>query len=116
MKFQHKKNNNILVITPETPSLDAMGASHFKNQVCELIKNDKNPFVVIDLSNLNTIDTTGLGSFLALQRHLNTCGGSLNISCMNRPVRTMFELVSMHKIFKIFNTTEEAVNDFDTKE
>lgn len=111
----HQKNNNILVIKPEIPALDANGATHFKNQVFDLIKDKNKPFVVIDLSHLNTIDTSGLGSFLALLRHLNTCGGSLKISCMNRPVRTMFELVSMHKIFEIFNTTEEAVSDFNKK-
>ncbi len=116
MKIGHKKKNNILVITPEMPSLDALAAPLFKEQVFDLIKNDEKPFVVVDLTNLTAIDTSGLGSFLALLRHLNTCGGSLKISCMNRPVRTMFELVSMHKIFDIFNTTEEAVSDFDKKQ
>ena len=31
---------------------------------------------------------------------------------MNKPVRTMFELVSMHKIFEIFNSTDDAVKSF----
>ena len=115
MDNEHHTKDNVIIITPKITSLNASDAASFKAKVLDLVEKKEKPFVVIDLRNLNKIDSSGLGSFLTVLGHLNTRGGGLKLSCMNRPVRTMFELVSMHKIFDIFTTTEDAVSDFQKK-
>lgn len=112
MQFAHSKQNNILVITPEGESLDAQDAPEFKEKVIDLIQTNALNRVVFDLHQLQFIDSSGLGSLLSVLRVLHSTGGELKLACMNKPVRTMFELVSMHKIFEIFNSTDEAVNSF----
>lgn len=115
MESELAKKEGVIIITPKMTSLDATDAPSFKENVLNLVKGNEKPFVVIDLRNLKFIDSSGLGSFLTVLGHLNTRGGALKLSCLNRPVRTMFELVSMHKIFDICNTTEDAVSDFNKK-
>jgi anti-anti-sigma factor len=112
MQLTHNEQDNVLIITPKMESLDALGAPEFKQKVMELIETSTSKYVVFDLHQLQFIDSSGLGSFLSVLRILHGHGGELKLACMNRPVRTMFELVSMHKIFEIFNSTDEAVKSF----
>jgi anti-sigma B factor antagonist len=39
--------------------------------------------------------------------------GQLKLCCMAKPVRSIFELVRMHKIFEIHITEEEALRSFE---
>jgi phosphoserine phosphatase RsbU/P len=112
MRIKHEKVGDILIITPEGESLDARDASKFKELVLKLINENNSHEVICDLNQLQFIDSSGLGSMLSVLRELNSRGGDLKLSCMNKPIRTMFELVKMHKIFEIFNTTDEAVSSF----
>jgi anti-anti-sigma factor len=112
IQFLHAQENNVLIITPEGESLDAHDAPEFKEKVIDLIETQSLNRVVFDLHQLQFIDSSGLGSFLSVLRVLHSHGGELKLACMNKPVRTLFELVSMHKIFEIFNTKEEAIKSF----
>lgn len=112
MDLAHQTQDNVLVITPEAATLDAKDAPEFKEKVISLISNGENRNVVLDLHKLTFIDSSGLGSFLSVLRTLHTQGGELKLARMNKPIRTMFELVSMHKIFEIFNSTEDAIRSF----
>ncbi len=113
MNIIHKTDGNVLIITPEGESLDARDATEFKEKVIGLINDNNLNGVVFDLNKLQFIDSSGLGSFLSVLRLVNTRGGDLKLSSMNKQIRTMFELVKMHKIFEIFNSTEEAVVSFE---
>jgi anti-anti-sigma factor len=112
MLLEHATDNNVLIITPKGQSLDAKDAPAFKEEVINLITvNDLNR-VVLDLQHLDFIDSSGLGTFLSVLRVLHSTGGELKLARMNKTIRTMFELVSMHKVFEIFNSTDEAVRSF----
>lgn len=114
MELSHRIQDQVLIVTPEGGSLDAKDAPTFKEKVVNLISNNDFQRVVFDLQNLHFIDSSGLGSFLSVLRILHTRGGELKLARMNKPIRTMFELVSMHKIFEIFNTTDDAVRSFNS--
>lgn len=113
MKFACSTQDNILIITPEGASLDVHSASSFKDQLVEFLEQKPFKDVVLDLHELQFIDSSGLGSLLSLLRTVQRKGGRLKLASITKPVRTTLELVSMHKIFEIFNTTDEAVRSFD---
>ena len=114
MHFVHTTLDHILIITLEGESLDAGYASEFKEKVINLLASVKIYNVVFDLSQVRFIDSSGLGVFLSLLRFCSQHNGELKLASLNKTVRTMFELVSMHKIFEIYNTTEEAVQSFNS--
>jgi len=112
MEFSHHIQDNILIITPLGENLDAKNAASFKEGVLALTTSTKLSKLIFDLNHLQFIDSSGLGTFLSIQRTLNTHGGTLKLSNLNKPIRTMFEIVSMHRIFDIFPTNEEAIQSF----
>lgn len=112
MNLSHTLQDNVLIITPEIENLDTKNAADFKQQVIELISTYENPKVVFDLHRLQFVDSSGLGSFLSILKALNKQGGDLKLSCLNRSTRATLEVVSLHKIFEIFNKNEEAIKSF----
>jgi anti-anti-sigma factor len=112
MEFSHIVRENILVITPQVEKLDAMSAPAFKGEILDFIHQKEMKNLIIDLSHLQFIDSSGLGAFLSIQRTLNKQGGTLKLAYLNKTVQTMFEIVSMHRILDIFPTVDEAVKSF----
>ncbi len=112
MDIKTEQNEGIWTITPESDSLDARDSSEFKEKVIAFVHENDINRLIFDLSRLQFIDSSGLGSLLSVLRVLHTKGGDLKLTCMNKPVKAMFELVSMHKIFEIFPTREDAVRSF----
>lgn len=85
---------------------------HSANQLRdELLKaaEGENPCVVVDLSRVSFIDSTGLGVLVgALKRVRET--GVLSLVCPQRSVRRVFEITGLMQVFPIFDSVEEAVN------
>lgn len=109
MEISHKNKHGVLVITFDGDHLDAKNSAQCKEYVLDAIKREQTYSVIFDLHLLKFIDSSGLGMFLSLLKELHTHGGELKLAEMSKTVRTVFELVCMHKIFDIFPTVDAAL-------
>lgn len=114
MELTHSKMDRALIITPQGENLDAKETPEFKQKVLKLIDENEAKHVVFDMKAMQFIDSSGLGCFLSILRQLNGKGGDLKLSSMSKPVRSMFELVSMHKIFEIYENSDDALRAINT--
>ena len=112
MNIEHRISNNTLVITFLDTRLDAKDSAQSKQDISRLIYLKKVYQVVFDLRTLEFIDSSAITVFLSTLRLVNSHGGELKLADVTKPVRTILELVSMHKIFEIYKTVDEAVNSF----
>jgi anti-sigma B factor antagonist len=110
MELTTEKIGDVTVVVLPGDQLDASNAKEFKRDVTPLL--EPNGKVIFDLTGLRFVDSSGLGAFLSSQRHLNATGGDLKLCGMTKPVRALFELVRMHKIFDICGTKDEAIRSF----
>jgi anti-sigma B factor antagonist len=103
--------NEVTVISVDVNALDASNSKDLKAKVApEIVPGAK---VLLNLSKLKFVDSSGLGSMLHCLRQLEGMNGQLKLCCMAKPVRSIFELVRMHKIFEIHITEEEALRSFE---
>lgn len=110
MKLEKVKLNDVAVVTLTGDVLDANNVSDFKTQMTEILQAEHR--VVFNMSQVQFMDSSGIGSILSCLRTLNAEGGELKICLLTKPVHALFELVRMHKIFDIFNSPDEAINSF----
>ena len=110
MKLSTETFGNVVIALAPGETLDAGNAKDFKSEVAPLITPGAR--MVVDLSKLKFVDSSGLGAMLSCLRQLNAIGGDLKLCGMSRPIRALFELVRMHRVFEIFNTREEALRSF----
>ena len=106
LKTQPLAGNAGLVIAFDVDHLDAGNAPEFKEKIQAHL--DQNNLVVIDMQALNFVDSSGLGAMLSCLRSMSNKQGQLKLVGLTKPVRALFELVRMHRIFSIYNTVEEA--------
>lgn len=108
--IETKQESAVVVLVIPGETLDASNAKAFKSDVASAITPGAK--VVFDMSQLRFVDSSGLGAILSCLRQLHALGGDLKLCAMNKPVRALFELVRMHRVFEIFNTSDEAVRAF----
>lgn len=110
MDLVQHKIGDVVVTTVPVEELDASNAEEFKRDMAPLVA--ANTKLVVDLSRLRFVDSSGLGAFISCLRGVNAKGGDLKLCGMSKQVQAVFELVRMHRVFDIRDTSEEAVQAF----
>ncbi|HVJ08374.1 MAG TPA: STAS domain-containing protein [Acidisarcina sp.] len=110
MEIAVERIDGIAVATMPVEELDAGNVGDFKRAIAPILQD--NSMLVLDLSPLHFIDSSGLGAMLSCLRQLSAKGGELKLSGMSKQVRALFELVRMHRVFDIYDTKEEAAHAF----
>ena len=110
MKLIVEKAGEVTLVEIVSENLDASNERVFKQDMSPVLESDLR--VALDLSQLQFVDSSGLGAILACLRRVNARGGDLKLYGMTRPVRALFELVRMHRVFEIYNSRDEVVESF----
>lgn len=110
MKLANETIGGVEVIEIPVKALDADTAKDFRQEIGGLTQ--KGGRFVFDLSQVEFVDSSGLGAILSCLRQLNTKGGDLKLCNMAAPVRAMFELVRMHRVIEIHDSRKSAVESF----
>ncbi len=110
MAIPFDRIGDVTVLLVPMEELDASNATEFKHDVAPLL--DDTTKLVLDLSRLRFVDSSGLGVFISCLRKLNAKGGDLKLCGLTKQVRAVFELVRMHRIFDICPTRDDAVQAF----
>ncbi|MCH7789382.1 MAG: STAS domain-containing protein [Acidobacteria bacterium] len=69
------------------------------------------PLMILDLRGVGFIDSTGLGVIIGVLKRLRTADGELRVAVDVARVRRVFEITDLTKVFRLYNSPEEAVAD-----
>lgn len=98
-----------VIVSFPTDHLDAGNVKDFRAAIQLLA--EANDTLLLDMSGLAFVDSSGLGALLSCLRAMNGKRGQLHLFGMTKPVRALFELVRMHRIFSIYNSEQEALGE-----
>lgn len=108
IKVINSKNATVFEITGE---IDLYNSPQLRQQLTETI-NKGVKFILLDFSSVKYIDSSGLATLIEGLRKLNKVKGEIKLCCMNKNIRDVFEVSRLEDIFAIYNSREEALNDF----
>jgi anti-sigma B factor antagonist len=113
MQIEGKQVDELLVVTPLEKRLDASAATDFKGKMVDWI-NAGHHRIVLDLSHVDFVDSSGLGAIVSC---LKTLGGDgdLIICCVRETVMSLFQLTRMNRVFQIFPSQAEAIRAAQAK-
>jgi anti-sigma B factor antagonist len=97
----------IAILTPKG-RLDITTAWQFRLKLQECISR-VSPYVVVNLSQVNFIDSSGLTSLVAGMRDADKVKGSFRICSVHPEAKLVFEVTMMDTVFEIFDTEAEAL-------
>jgi anti-sigma B factor antagonist len=81
-------------------SLDALSAPELRTIVEELVA-ERRPRVVVDLSALRLIDSSGVGVIVSLYKRLRAQGGNVTVQGLRDQPLAIFKLLRLDRVFDL---------------
>ena len=95
-----------IVFGDEANSLRA----HVKNLIAQA--GSSPPLIVLDLTNVQYIDSGGVGAMVGLLTSARSAGGDLKLVGLNDRVRQVLKITRLIDVFKIHASVADAVKNF----
>lgn len=70
--------------------------------------------IVLDLGNVTRIDSSGLGTLVALYISARKVGGDIKLANLGDHIKEALRITRLVTVFDIFDRTEDAVASFNT--
>jgi anti-sigma B factor antagonist len=102
------QDGNIVIVLTPSGRLDITTAWQFRLNLQECISK-LSRHVVVNLGQVNFIDSSGLTSLVAGMRDADKIKGSFRICDVHPEAKLVFEVTMMDTVFEIFETEEEAL-------
>lgn len=107
MRIEDRQEGSVLIVRPLEQALDAYAAPGFRERMGELIQQG-NHAIVLDLGDVNFLDSTGLGAIVSSLKRLD--GRGVMVICgVHDMVMEVFRLTRMDRVFPIAGTVDEAL-------
>jgi anti-sigma B factor antagonist len=108
--MQIQQEADVVVLAVLGPTFDASNAKTIKSKIGPVVESATK--LVLDMTAVRFMHSTGLGVMLGALRQLTAKGGEMKIFGLSTAVRSLFELVRLQKLVDIYNTREEALASF----
>jgi anti-sigma B factor antagonist len=109
MLLRSEVRGNVLVAHVESSRIDAAGAQSFKQEFSEQIDRGFHR-IVLDLKDVEFVDSSGLGAMISCLKHLGP-RGSLALTGIQGAVKKLFSLTRMDKVFPIYSDVDDAIRN-----
>lgn len=113
VNFELKTENNIAIFKLNESRFDSQIAGLVKAEFTILLSDEINKLVV-DMSEIEYCDSSGLSSLLLAFRILQSQEGHIRIASPQKSVRTLIQISQLDRILPIYDSVEEAVKDLET--
>jgi anti-sigma B factor antagonist len=101
----------LTIVSLRMKYLDAQNAKTIKAELQSLLEPEMK--VILDVSDVEILDSSGLGVVISCLRQLSSSGGDLKLAGVSKKLRTIFELVRFHHVLDLFSSREEAIRAYN---
>ena len=102
------ESKNGLMICRVEGDIDISSSPDMKKVFDKLIAQ-KTPKIVIELSKVVYVDSSGLATLVGILKNMRSYGGKMRLAGMSPKVKSLFEITKLDKLFEIAASEEEAV-------
>ena len=106
MKLETSDTGDFQIVTVRESRIDAAVAIRFKDRMREVTATDT-PHVVLDLSEVDFVDSSGLGAIVAAMKQLGSTR-RLDLAGLTPTVERVFRLTRMDTVFTIHDSVAQA--------
>ena len=112
MEINLRENNNVMIvdITGEIRRSDVMDTTLHESVKDQLDDGKRN--ILLNLSNVEFIDSFGVGEILASYISTQNLGGHLKLSNISKKLYVVFQITMLTKVLEIFDSENSALDSF----
>ena len=111
MQFKESLEGDVVVIALKGNLMGEPETSEFRDQVKSAVAEGFQK-VVLDVSKVKWVNSSGLGSLISALATVNNAGGDMRIANVTEKIESLFMITQLVRVFKSFETVERAVASF----
>ncbi len=97
------------VVVKTNKVLDINSSTEMEKEILTLIENGYKS-IIVDLSILTHISSSGIRVFISALRKMKEIGGSFKLAEMRDNIKKVFITVELLELFDVYETTEDALS------
>ena len=111
MNILVEKHGGKIVLSLKEERIDAHNSGELKDLFFKVLEEEAGRDLVIDLDQVQFIDSSGLGALLSGLKNVGPRSSGFILAGLQPRVRSMFELTRLHRVFDIYPNLVEALSD-----
>jgi anti-sigma B factor antagonist len=115
MQFTIDNRDNIVIFSLKNTTVESKVASEFKAKLLILAQPDIDA-LILDLTNVQAIDSSGLGALLLAHRQLKEHSIPVILVGVQEFVMSLMNMTRIDELFEFYDTLEEALETFEDDE
>ena len=114
MRLSDREQDGVIVLEPKGKIMGGPDASMLHDKLHEILESGGKQ-VVIDLSKVDWMNSTGLGILISSYTTLRNSGGQLKLANVTEKIKSLLVITKLVSVFESHDTIEEAVASFQQK-
>jgi anti-sigma B factor antagonist len=115
MNFETKRINNITIFRIKEKRLDTNISGLVKGEFTLLLKEEGTNKLIIDLSEVETCDSSGLSAILVANRMIHNIGGKIRLAAPSDKVRSLIKITQLDRVLPVCGTVDEAFQELENE-
>jgi len=112
MNFSIENNNGYVVFTLKTKNLDSQNSANLKAELL-IICQPTIKGLILDISDVEYIDSSGLGALLLAHRQLKEYDTVITLVGAQEVVKSMLSISQLTDLFNLADTVEDAIKSYN---
>ncbi len=109
MKYTVDKRDSYTILTLQEPKLNSLVSPELKTELI-LMSNEGMRNIILDLSNVEFVDSSGLSAILVGHRICSNQDGLLTVCSLNDNVERLIKISQLDNVLNIIATVQEATD------
>lgn len=111
MNLSDREQDGVIILQPSGKIMGGPDATLLHDRLYEFIKQDKKQ-VIIDFSEVDWMNSTGLGILISGFTTLRNNDGTLKLANVTKKIRSLLTITKLLPVFESYDTVEEAIESF----
>jgi anti-sigma B factor antagonist len=111
MKIETRTVGDIRILDCSGKITLGEGTMAVRNTVRDILKNNGKK-IILNLSDVNYIDSSGIGELVSTYTTVTNNGGQLKLLNLTKKIQELLAITKLLTVFQVFNSESEAVASF----
>ncbi len=92
--------------------LDEANIQQICEEISEVVESAPNPKLLISFAGVDHLSSAALGTLITINNKIKNSEGQLRLANIDPQIYEVFKITRLHGLFKIFDSTDEAMASF----
>lgn len=113
MATQSRQENNVTILEP-SGRVVGPAVSELRQTILSDIEASETPRILINLENVNMMDSSGLGALMEARAHASRKEGRIGVINVGKHIKNLIVLSRIVSLFEHYDSEEEAISALST--